>query len=186
MLYMHVATSVNNLIHITVAALEAKHTPKTLTEAGIEVPYRSWVSLQFSPKNPVSAQALNYTCVLNLKHKVQQRTLRASSIDAHYVADAYKYMRSYGLWLQEQLEEANNKSCVISASCDDKCKVPPRFMRAPFPLCLCIRIHKLMLLHEVPHLVFVLLYRSMLESHHCPFNWQQEARHTLCLRVLIL
>ena len=66
MLYMPVAAYVNNLILITVAALEAKHTPKTLTEAGIEVPSRSWVSLYFSPKNPVSAHALNYTCVLNL------------------------------------------------------------------------------------------------------------------------
>ncbi len=109
MLYMHVATYVNNLILITVAALEAKHTPKTLAEAGISVPSRSWVSLQSNPKNPVSAHALNYTGVLNLKHKVQQRTLRASSIDAHYVVADYKYMRSYGLWLQEQLEETNNK-----------------------------------------------------------------------------
>ena len=92
----------------------------------------------------MSAQALNYTGVLNLKHKVQQRTLRASSIDAHYVAAAYKYMRSYGLWLQEQLEEANNKFYVISASCDAKCKVPPRFLCAPFPLYLFIRIHNLM------------------------------------------
>jgi len=58
-LYMPVATSVKNLIQITVAALEAKHATKTLKEAGIEVPIRSWVSLQFSPKNPMSASALN-------------------------------------------------------------------------------------------------------------------------------
>ena len=47
----------------------------------------------------------------------------AFSVDSHYVVDAYKYMRSYGLWLHEQLVEANSGLSVISASCDDKCKV---------------------------------------------------------------
>jgi len=120
---MPIATSVPNLIKITVAALETKHAPKTLEEAGIQCPSSSWVTLQFCPKNKRSARALNYTGALNLKHMVQQRTLRAASIDAHYVAAAYKYMRSYGLWLQEQLEEADCGLSVISASCDDKCKV---------------------------------------------------------------
>ncbi len=75
----------------------------------------------------MSSSALNYTGALNLKHKVQQRTWKAYGIDAHYVADAYKYMRSYELWLHEQLHQVNSGFSVISASCDDKCKVLPPF-----------------------------------------------------------
>jgi len=100
-LYMPDATSVSNLISITVDALEVKHAPKTLEEGGVGVPSPSWVLLQFCPKNPLSSSALNYTGDLKLKYMVQQRTLMASSIDSHYVATAYKYMRSYGLWLHE-------------------------------------------------------------------------------------
>jgi hypothetical protein len=59
-------------------------------------------------------------------HKVQQRTLRATSTDSHYVAVAYKYMRHYAMWLREQLVEVESDMSVISASCDDKCKVLSR------------------------------------------------------------
>jgi hypothetical protein len=124
---MPVATSIPNLIQQTVDSLKGKHFPKTLEEAGVQVPSRSWVLLQFSPKNPMSSSALNYTGAQNLKHKVQHRTLKAYNIDAHYVAAAYKYMRSYGLWLHEQLHQVNSGFSVISASCDDKCKVLPPF-----------------------------------------------------------
>ena len=124
-LYMPVATYFPNLIKITVDALKAKHAQKTLEEARVQVPSPSWVYLQFSPKNRLSSNALNYTGALNLKHKVQQRTLRAHITDAHYVATAKKYMRSYGVWLHEQLREANRGLSVISASFDDKCKVLP-------------------------------------------------------------
>ena len=79
----------------------------------------------FFPKNPRFATSLNYTGALNLAHRVQQRTLRATSIDSHYVAASHKYMRSNGLWLHEQLVEARCDMSVISASCDDKCKVKP-------------------------------------------------------------
>ena len=71
-----------------------------------------------------AVRALEYIGALKLAHKVQQRTLRATSIDSHYVAAAYKYMRSYGFWLSELLDEARCfDMSVISASCDDKCKV---------------------------------------------------------------
>jgi hypothetical protein len=122
-LYLPVATSIPNLIKMTVDALEAEHAPKTLEEVGIQVPGLMWVSVQFCPKNPLSTRALNYTGKLKLVHKVQQRTLRAASIDSHYVAAAYKYMRSYGLWLHNLLEDFNSDLCVISASCDDMCEV---------------------------------------------------------------
>jgi len=83
------------------------------------------------PAHVIAAfRALDYTGALKLAHKVQQRTLRATNIDSHYVSTAYKYMRSYGLWLSELLDEARCfDMSVISASCDDnKCKVlPPSF-----------------------------------------------------------
>jgi hypothetical protein len=124
-LYLPVATSISNLINKTVEALMAEHAPLTLEQARIEVPGLMWVSMQFCPKNPLSTQALSYTGKLNLVHKVQQRTLRASSIDSHYVAAAYKYMRSYGSWLCHLLDDVNSDVSVFSASCDDKCKVTP-------------------------------------------------------------
>ena len=69
-LYMPVATSIPNLIKRTIEALEAKHAPNTLDEVGIQVPGEMWVSIQFCPKNPASARALQYTGKLNLLHKV--------------------------------------------------------------------------------------------------------------------
>jgi hypothetical protein len=127
-LYLPVATSISSLIKKTVEALEEKYAPLTLDQAKIEVPGLMWVSMQFCPKNPLSARSLNYTGKLNLVHKVQQRTLRATSIDSHYVAAAYKYMRSYGLWLHNLLVDVQSELSVISASCDDKCKVIPPIM----------------------------------------------------------
>ena len=122
---MLVATSIPSLIKKTIDALLVQYYPKTLEEVGVQVPSLTWVSLQFCVKNPLAGRALNYTCELNLTHKVQQRTLRATSIDSHYVADAYKYTWSCGLWLYDLLQEAGCDVRVISASCDDKCKVLP-------------------------------------------------------------
>ena len=96
-LYMPVATSIPSLVKKTIDGLLEEHAPKTLEEARIKVPSLTWVQLQFCPKNPRSATSVNYTGALNLAHRVQQRTLRATSIDSHYVAATYKYMRSYGL-----------------------------------------------------------------------------------------
>jgi hypothetical protein len=120
---MQVETSIPNLIKIAVEAPGAQHAPRTLEASGIEFPSLTWVILQFCAKNPLCLRALNYTCALKLAHDVQQRTLRATSTDSHYVAVAYKYMRSYGLWLHEQLHKANSGMSVIPASFDDKCKV---------------------------------------------------------------
>ncbi len=122
-LYMPVATSIPNLIKRTIEALEVKHAPNTLDEVGIQVLGEMWVSIQICPKNPTSTRALQYTGKLNLMHKVQKRTLRATSVDSHYVAAAYKYMRNYALWLSKLLVSVNINLSVISASCADKCKV---------------------------------------------------------------
>ena len=128
-LFMPVATSIPSLIQKTVDALLVQHSPKTLEETWVQVPSLTWVSLQFCAKNPLAGRSLNYTCALNLSHKVQQRTLRATSIDSHYVSSTYKYMWSYGLWLHDLLQEAYCDMPVISGSCDDNCKMlpPPSF-----------------------------------------------------------
>ncbi len=125
-LYMPVATYVPSLAKKTIDGLLQEHAPKTLEEAGIKVPSFTWVQLQFCAKNTRSSTSLIYTGALKVAHRVQQCTLRATSIDSHYVAAAYKYMRSYGLWLHELLVEARCDMSVISASCDDKCKVKLR------------------------------------------------------------
>jgi hypothetical protein len=122
-LHMPVATSIPSLVKKTIDGLREEHAPKTLEEAGVKVPSLTWVQLRICPKNPRSSTSLNYTGALNLADRVQQRTLRGTGIDSHYVAAAYTYMRSYGLWLHEQLVEARCDMSVISASCDDKCKV---------------------------------------------------------------
>jgi hypothetical protein len=120
---MPVATCIPDLMKMTMSALEAKHSPIILEEVGIQMQGEMWVSMQFCAKNLASAIGLNYTCALNLLHKVQQRTLRATSVDANYVAAAYKYIRSYGRCLHTLLEDAHSDFVVVSASCDDKFKV---------------------------------------------------------------
>ena len=121
---MPVATSIADLIRKRLNALEVDHDPKTLAEVDIQVPGLMWVSVQFCAKNPLSSRALYYTGKLKLVYKVQQRTLRSTSIYSHYVAAAYKYMRSYGMWLHGKLVDVNSDLSIIFASCDGKCKVP--------------------------------------------------------------
>ncbi len=125
---MPVAISIVDLIKKTVVALEADHAPKTLEEVGIQVPGLMWGYVQFCAKIPLSSRALHYTGKLNLVHKVQQRTLRAHTIDSHYVAATYKYMRSYGPWLHGLLSDVDSDLSVISTSCDDKCKAHLKYM----------------------------------------------------------
>jgi hypothetical protein len=151
-LFMPVATSISDLIKKTVSALELEHAPRTLEEVGIEVPGEMWVSMQFCAKNPLSARALDYTGSLNLVHKVQQRTLRATSDDAHYVAAAYKYMRSYGLWLHTMLDDVHSDFSVVSASCDDKCKV--------CRVCVLVRVLMRFIVPEVGMLTFRFIVHS--------------------------
>ena len=83
-------------------------------------------------------------------HKVQQRTLRATSADSHYVAAAYKYMRHYALWLHEQLVEVDSDLSVVSASCDDKCKVKPHLHSS--------LVNFFFLSHIIIHHCIVILY----------------------------
>ena len=68
---MPVATSIPSLVLRALEALEVKHAPNTLDEAGIQVPAgEMWLSIQLCPKNLTSARALQYIGKLNLVHKV--------------------------------------------------------------------------------------------------------------------
>jgi hypothetical protein len=58
---MTVANSIRCRIKNTIAGLLKEYAPKTLEEAGIQVPSLTWVSLQFCAKHPLSASALNYS-----------------------------------------------------------------------------------------------------------------------------
>ncbi len=68
---MPVAVSIPLLIKEIVEALQVEHAPKTLKEASIQIPSKMRVSLQFCPKNPLSARFLNYTGKLELMHKAK-------------------------------------------------------------------------------------------------------------------
>ena len=115
-LYMPGAASIPSFVKKTIDGLFEEHAPKTLEEIGIKVPSSTWVQLQFCAKSPRSTTSLNYKGDVKLAHRVQQSTLRTTTIDSHYVAATYKYMRSYELWLHEQLVEAICDMSVISAS----------------------------------------------------------------------
>eukprot|EP00951_Prasinocladus_malaysianus_P022981 scaffold194114_cov19-Prasinocladus_malaysianus.AAC.1 len=115
--FMPFAISIRSLIETVTDALREKH-GHDLEAKGIRIPSESWVALQFCPKNPLATKALAHTGMLNLQHKLQQRTLRSISIDAHYCNALFKYMKEYGVLL------ATNIQCgVVFASMDDKAKV---------------------------------------------------------------
>jgi len=138
------------------------------------VPSHTWVTLQFCPKNKMTACALNYTGELKLMHKVQQLTLRAISTDSHYVVAAYKYMRHYAVWLRDQLVEIDSALSVISASRDDKFKVLSRALFASFANAFTFVI---LYIHNVLSCCDI----SILESRHCQSSWRQGAiRPTSC------
>jgi len=147
-------TYCTNLIKKTVDTLVAAHAPLTLEQTRIDVPGLMLVLMQFCPKNPLLTWALSYTGKLNLVRKVQQRTLRAYSIDSYYVSTAYKYMRSYRLWLYQLLEDVPSDVYAISASCDDKRKVYTLNPKT--------------------------LFRSTSESPHSRFRLHKGARLALC------
>ena len=89
---MPVAIYVRDLRDQVVERLRDTH--PDLDAAGIKIPSDSWISYQFSPNILAShATSLQYTGALNIKHKVQSRTLRANHLNSHYVACLLKKER---------------------------------------------------------------------------------------------
>ena len=59
---------------------------------GTPVPSESWLHLQFWPKNPYTAAALQHTGNLKVKYMVQAQQLNAEHEDAHYANAIFQYL----------------------------------------------------------------------------------------------
>ncbi len=60
---------------------------------------------------------------LQVKHKVQVRTLRATHSDSHYCATLFKYVKGIVDKLANVIQDVNPSMVVRFASMDDKAKV---------------------------------------------------------------
>ncbi len=101
--------------------------PGGLEAGGIFIPFDSRISYQFSPKYPSHAVGMDYTGALNIKHKVQSCTLRASHPDSHYVAYIFKMMKRLGVVVAQVIEkftaDDEEPAHVVFYSMDDKAKI---------------------------------------------------------------
>ncbi len=125
--FLPVAMSVRDLKEQVIKKLNEKH-PDGLDAAEIKIPTESWISYQFSPKHPLHAASLHYTRALQIKHKVQARTLRATHLDSHYVASFFKRMKRLGVVAAQVIakytyDEDDVSSPVVFFSMDDKAKI---------------------------------------------------------------
>ncbi len=57
------------------------------------IPSRSWLSLQFWPKNVHAQSRIHYTGRFKVKYMVQARQFRKDHEDAHYAAAIFRYQR---------------------------------------------------------------------------------------------
>ena len=79
------------------------------------IPSVEWLRLQFMPKNPSLASALEYTGKFPLKFRVQSRQFNAFNIDAHYASALQKYVKEFSVKYKD--------NCVL-LSVDDKNHIP--------------------------------------------------------------
>lgn len=84
-------------------------------EAGTPIPSKSLVRLQFTPRNPYTHTALQFTSRLKVQYKIQRRQIRASHPDAHYCNAVLKYLKEFAV---------SRKNDVCLLFCDDKAKIP--------------------------------------------------------------
>ena len=124
--FLPVAMSLRDLREQVEERLDNRH-PEGLDAAGIRVPCDSWIAYQFSSKHPSHVASMNYTGALNIKHKVQSRTLRANHPDSHYVACFFKMMKRLGVLaaqvIQKYTEDGEGPAHVVFYSMDDKAKI---------------------------------------------------------------
>ena len=126
LVFLPVAMSVPNLREQVVERLANKH-PEGLEAACIFIPSDSWISYQFTPKHPSHAVSMDYTGALNIKHKVQSRTLRARHPDSHYVACIFKMLKRLRVVaaqvINKYTEDDEIPASVVFYSMDDKAKI---------------------------------------------------------------
>ncbi len=94
--FLPVGMFVRGLREQVVERLTNKH-PEGLEAASMFIPSDSWISYQFTPKHPPHTVSMDYTGFLNIKHKVQSRTIRASHQYSHYVACIFKTLKRLGV-----------------------------------------------------------------------------------------
>jgi hypothetical protein len=124
--FLPVAMSVRDIKERVLHKHNQKH-PERLEMHGTKFPSENWIAYQFSPKHPLHAASLNYTRALNIKHKVQARTLRANHPDSHYVSSFFKTMRRLGVVAAQVIKKyiigEEDPAPVEFYSMDDKAKI---------------------------------------------------------------
>jgi len=124
--FLPVAMFVRDLREQVVERLTNRH-PEGLDIVGVHIPSDSWISYQFNPKHSCHAASMQYSGALNIKHKVQSRTLRASHPDSHYVACIFKMMKELGVvaaqLIQKFTEDDEEPAPIDFYSMDDKVKI---------------------------------------------------------------
>lgn len=121
-LFLPFAISSTDLLRRVKDALLEDH-PEGLNNAGIQIPSLSWLQYQFAPANSGYRAAMHNTGKLQVKHKVQVRTLRQTHIDSHYCAAMFKYMKGLCLELAKTIRDSGSTMVVRFVSMDDKAKV---------------------------------------------------------------
>jgi hypothetical protein len=86
-----------------------------ICEPDTQIPSKSLVRLQFTPRNQYTHTALNFTSRFEVQYKVQRRQLRAAHPDMHYCSAQLRYLK--------ELAVIHRESCVLFF-CDDKAKIP--------------------------------------------------------------
>lgn len=66
------------------------------------IPSRSWLSLQFWPKNVHAQSKIHYTGRFKVKYMVQARQFRKDHEDAHFAAAVFRYQRECAVKFRDQ------------------------------------------------------------------------------------
>ena len=131
--HVHCSTSsgenvVNMVVAISARDLYQKckiYLSKELPES--EIPSFSWFKFQFWPKDLTTHSALNYTGRFPVKYMLQQRMVRKSHDDDHYMNAPFNYAQEYAINIRDIC-------CFICT--DDKHKIDigkPNFPLAAVP-----------------------------------------------------
>jgi len=124
--FLPIAMSVQGLREQVVKRLSERH-PNGLDVIGIKIPTDNWIVYQVCPKYHFHAASSQYTGALQIKHKVQSRTLLAHHPDSHYVASFFKIMKRLGVVaaqvIRQYTAEGEDPAPVVFYYIDDKAEI---------------------------------------------------------------
>ena len=69
--------------------------------ADTPIPSRSWIALQFWPRNAHAKARAHYTGRFAVKYMIQARQFRKEHEDSHYAAAIFRYQREYAIMLRD-------------------------------------------------------------------------------------